>query len=81
MPEIGKAIDCPNCGGRGFLASGKPKGKPIACPVCHRERRVEYQENDGNLSAPTGSWLPTRRRGASGWLVVIFGRGVQAVSR
>src|SRR4051794_40584165 len=65
--EIGTAQDCPNCKGKRFMSSHRK------CTVCNAEGRVEYQEKDGEIFAPAGSWLPTRRRGRTGYLIVLWG--------
>lgn len=64
--NFGKPTNCPNCGGQGKLNKRQ-------CIVCQGEGRVEYQEKDGITTAPAGSWLPLRRRGQSGYIIVLFG--------
>jgi hypothetical protein len=73
--EIGKATACPHCLGVGKLA-GKKK-----CPVCAGEKRVEYQTSESGFAAPAGSWLPTKRRGSTGYLIVLWGPARQALNR
>lgn len=72
--EIGKATDCPNCNGTGILAKRR-------CMVCKGEKKVEYQVQSGFIMAPSGAWLPTKRRGESGWLIVVFGPAKQEMRR
>lgn len=72
--EIGKATNCPNCNGEG-------KHLKRQCPVCNGEKRVEAQERLGELSAPAGSWLPTRTRGRTGYVVCLFGSAIERMTR
>jgi RecJ-like exonuclease len=74
LREVGKATPCPNCRGEGKLAKRR-------CLVCRGEKNVEYQESNGHIVAPAGSWLPTNRRGSSGWIIVVFGKHKQEMTR
>lgn len=75
MPgEPGKVVDCPNCRGHKVLNKRR-------CNVCVGTGRVEYQERDGFVTAPAGSWLPARRPGRTGYQVVLFGGPKQAQTR
>lgn len=66
MREVGKATNCPECRGAGKTISRR-------CPVCDGDGRVEYQEQQGELRAPAGSWFPTKYRGQTGYRIVLFG--------
>jgi DnaJ-class molecular chaperone len=72
--EIGKATDCPQCKGAKVVNKRR-------CPTCDGEGRVEFQERDGTFMAPAGSWLPTKRKGQSGYRICLFGGPRQAVTR
>lgn len=72
--EIGKPTDCPSCNGQGKLLKR-------TCIVCNGEKRVEVQFESGEIRAPAGSWLPTRRRGSTGYVVVLFGNARQHQTR
>lgn len=73
-PEVGTAIDCPNCHGKGKLGLKK-------CRVCEGTGRVEYQERHDMLHPPAGSWMPTGQRGKTNYLMVVWNPKPQSRTR
>jgi hypothetical protein len=66
--EEGEVINCPSCHG-----SKIEKGGKLPCTACKGGGKIEYSRVGGALTAPAGSWFPTKRRGKSGWLICLFG--------